>query len=67
LEETLGKENFDWNVAVVPDEEYVEFLISFDPAVLTAERVVEATKQAMERYPDPGNPGPVRVIEEETR
>ncbi len=62
LEETIGEDNFEWHTAVIADEEFVELRIDFDPASLTVDDIVEATRLAMEAYPDPRYPGGVEVV-----
>lgn len=62
LEETLGKDNFEWHTAVIPDEEFVELRITFDPARFAVGDIVSATRRAMEAYPDPRYPGGVEVV-----
>ncbi len=62
LEETLGKDNFEWHTAVIPDEEFVELRLDFDPASFTVDDIVEATRLAMEAYPDPRYPGGVEIV-----
>ena len=42
--------------------DYSDLLITFDPNQFGADTVVAATKEAMERYPDPRHPGPVNVV-----
>lgn len=59
LQEILGKGSFDWRTAAVPDEEFVELVIVFDPQRFDVTTIVGAVKEAMERYPDPAHPGPV--------
>ena len=62
LEETLGKDNFEWHTGVIPDEEFVELRIDFDPARFSVADIAEATRRAMEAYPDPRYPGGVEVV-----
>lgn len=62
LREILGEDAFDWGTAAVPGERYVELRLRFDPGQYDAATIVAATKGAMERYPDPRRPGPVRVV-----
>lgn len=62
LEEILGKDSFDWSTGVVPNEEFVELRIRFDPSRFAVEDIVRATRQAMEKYRDPGFPAAVEVV-----
>lgn len=62
LREILGEDSFDWGTDAVPGEKYVELRLRFDPTRFDAATVVAATKQAMEKYPDPARPGPVGVV-----
>lgn len=64
MAELLGKRNFEWVTYLEPGGEDVWLRIDFDPAVLSASRIVDATVQAMRRYPDPKYPGPVEVVYE---
>jgi hypothetical protein len=47
---------------VIPDEEFVELRLDFDPASFTVDDIVEATRLAMEAYPDPRYPGGVEIV-----
>jgi hypothetical protein len=62
LQEILGKENFDWGTGVVPNEDFVELRIRFDPARYSVDDIVQATRQAMEKYRDPKYPAGVEVV-----
>lgn len=62
LQEILGEENFDWGTGIVPNEDFVEMRIRFDPAQYTVDDIVEATRQAMEKYRDPKYPAGVEVV-----
>jgi len=62
LEQAIGKDRIHRETAAVPNREYVELRVTYDPAQLDYETIVAATKAAMEANPDPGYPGPVRVV-----
>jgi hypothetical protein len=62
LEQAVGKERIQWETAAVPGKPFVELHVTYDPAQLRREDIVAATKAAMEAHPDPGHPGPVRVV-----
>lgn len=62
LQEILGKDNFEWGTGVVPNADFVELRIRFDPAQYTVDDIVEATRQAMEKYRDPKYPSGVEVV-----
>jgi hypothetical protein len=61
LDQAVGKDRIHWETAAVPNQDYVELRVTYDPAQLDYQTIVAATKAAMEANPDPGYPGPVRV------
>lgn len=63
LQEVLGKRRYaaittDWVLV----DGAMELHITFDPRKLTVDQVLAAAQRAMERYPDPAYPGPVRLV-----
>jgi hypothetical protein len=62
LEQAIGKERMKWETTAVPDKPYVELRVTYDPTVVDGRAIVAATKAAMDVNPDPGHPGPVRVV-----
>lgn len=61
MADALGPGALRWATEAVPDQEFIELRVSYDPSRLDGRRVVEAVREAMDRYRDPRFPAGVEV------
>lgn len=66
VQETLRPERaqgaWSYSTAARPGSESVEIRFTHDPGILPLDRLVAVVKEGMKKNPDPGHPGPVRVL-----
>lgn len=65
VQETLRTERqqgaWSYTTAAAPGDESVEIRFTYDPTILSLDRLVAVVKHGMEQNPDPRHPGPIRV------
>jgi hypothetical protein len=61
LADALGPGALRWATEAVPDQEFIELRVSYDPSRLDGRRVVETVREAMDRFRDPRFPAGVEV------
>lgn len=65
VQETLRPERdqggWSYATAARPGRESVEIRFTYNPAIVSLDRLVAVVKQGMQTNPDPRHPGPVRV------
>jgi len=61
LAKALGPDALRWATEAVPDQEFIELRVTYNPSRLDGRRVVEAVREAMDRYRDPRFPAGVEV------
>lgn len=61
LAKALGPGALRWVTEAVPDQEFIELRVTYDPSRLDGRRVVETVREAMDRFRDPRFPAGVEV------
>ncbi|HXG41717.1 MAG TPA: hypothetical protein VNL95_03215, partial [Dehalococcoidia bacterium] len=61
LAEALGPGALRWRTEAVPDQDFIELQVTYDPARIGARQIVEAVREAMDRRRDPRFPAGVEV------
>jgi len=61
LAEALGPGALRWRTEAVADQDFIELQVSYDPARISGRQVVEAVREAMDRFRDPRFPAGVEV------
>ena len=61
LADALGPGALRWRTEAVPDQDFIELQVTYDPARISGRQVLEAVREAMDRYRDPRFPAGVEV------